>query len=713
MAIIPIVTQPYPDETLLSWCLRLAKINEVSPRLFVASYFGEEAVPKAKAIYPDLRRGFVNFCHSLNVDENFGNLYLSLSTLSFESLALSPSMQSKIVNMIFRPESGLNTGCNYFYKNFYLCPECLKEDIENHGEAYIHRSHQLSNVQYCYKHCCSLYIVDRTKDLEYDLNKNILTKQVTEVPPSIDDLNYAKYSQLLLTMKVQSNVNYIYNLIFETLKQNNMSDESIYKKYFSKNVAKFLNREKASYRWINGTLSLPIKEMVLVLIQLFPDVNKFKALLPEWHIILQKHCNDCNQIFYTTSYLEKTGWGCTFCDSKISDEELFERIVDIGGDHEYIVKEKFNGLSQKINLYHKKCKKDFLVEPRDFLYLTTRCSCNIFLSRDVAEKQMKPFKNFKLIEFSGSSLPAKIYHKGCNQVFEKTAFRDFIETPKCPLCEQIQKTTPEIFKQKVVDLVGDEYEVLSNITNLESMVQIKHSRCGNIQLYEGNDFLTGSRCNHCTSNARKLKIERLLFEYAGNRYSIVERNSHYYILHDAVTNKEIKIRPAHIIQEIVRPTPSEVLPTDHQATRKNYSTWDMWIQLCKEYYEEFGTLRPIKNEHYKGRCIGDWCSTTRTAFNRGQLTKCQIEDLKSVGFCFNPILDSWEERFNEYKEYVIATGDYNPQEKVIYNGNKVGKWVRNQRHEYANGKLNIIYEQKLLEFNPNIFKPRKRCRGKF
>jgi hypothetical protein len=70
-----------------------------------------------------------------------------------------------------------------------------------------------------------------------------------------------------------------------------------------------------------------------------------------------------------------------------------------------------------------------------------------------------------------------------------------------------------LFKQKVFDLVGDEYEVLDDITNLENMVNIKHNRCGNIQLYEGVDFLTGSRCKKCTSKARKPKVERLLFEY--------------------------------------------------------------------------------------------------------------------------------------------------------------------------------------------------------
>ena len=707
MSIIPIVTQPFPDETLLSWCLRLAKINEVSPRLFLTTYFGEKSIPKTKKTHSDLRRGFVNLCNALRLDDNLGNLYLSLSTLSFEALALSPSMQSKIVNMVFGPESSLNSGFKYFYKNFHVCPECLKEDVEKHGEAYIHRSHQLTGVQFCHKHLCPLYVVKSTTNMEYNLNDTILTQKITDTAPSISNLNYAIYTHQLLTINVQSNANHVYNLIFETLKNNNLSNESVYKKHFSKNVARFLNQDNASYRWIDGNESLPTKEMILVLMQLFPDVQQLKTLLPEWHVIIQSHCTNCHQTFYTTTFFNKTGWGCPYCDSKISDEELFKRLVSIAGNNEYVIKENFKGLSQKINLYHKKCKKNFYVEPSDFIYLERRCSCNIFLPRDVANQQMKPFKNFKLIEFSGSSLPAKIYHKGCNQVFEKSTFRDFIETPKCPLCE-IQKTTTEIFKQKVADLVGDEYEVLSNITNLESMVQIKHSRCGNIQLYEGNDFLTGSRCNHCTSNACKLKIERLLFEYAGNRYSIVKRNSHYYILHDAVTNKEIKIRPAHIIQEILRPTPSEILPTDHQATRKDYSTWDMWIQLCKEYYEEFGILRPIRNEHYKGRCIGDWCSRTRMDYKKGLLTENQIEILKSIGFCFDPIFESWENRFKEYKEYVMATGDYNPKEHVVYNGNKVGKWVRNQRHEYAKGKLNPVYEQLLIEFNPNIFKPRQR-----
>lgn len=45
-------------------------------------------------------------------------------------------------------------------------------------------------------------------------------------------------------------------------------------------------------------------------------------------------------------------------------------------------------------------------------------------------------------------------------------------------------------------------------------------------------------------------------------------------------------------------------------------------------------------------------------------------------------------------------------EKIVYKGNKVGTWVRTQRHQESDGKLQPRFKELLLEFNPSFFDKR-------
>ena len=62
---IPIVVEPYPDELLYSWIIRLASINELHNRTFFELYLEEKDVKK-RPIKIDIRRGYRNFYKSLN-----------------------------------------------------------------------------------------------------------------------------------------------------------------------------------------------------------------------------------------------------------------------------------------------------------------------------------------------------------------------------------------------------------------------------------------------------------------------------------------------------------------------------------------------------------------------------------------------------------------------------------------------------------------------
>lgn len=51
----------------------------------------------------------------------------------------------------------------------YYCPECTKNDVEQFGEPYMHREHQLQGIYYCPHHEVQLrkYPVDTTSRIKY------------------------------------------------------------------------------------------------------------------------------------------------------------------------------------------------------------------------------------------------------------------------------------------------------------------------------------------------------------------------------------------------------------------------------------------------------------------------------------------------------------------------------------------------------------------
>lgn len=53
-------------------------------------------------------------------------------------------------------ELGIVAGSICKNDNIYYCPVCAKEDVKLHGEAYIHREHQLQGIILCSRHGCML-----------------------------------------------------------------------------------------------------------------------------------------------------------------------------------------------------------------------------------------------------------------------------------------------------------------------------------------------------------------------------------------------------------------------------------------------------------------------------------------------------------------------------------------------------------------------------
>lgn len=94
MATIPVMTKPYPDELLYSWLHRLASLNGLYFYNFMSAYAMNSQV-SAKTVFPfDVRNGFDTFYKNAQLDVDEASLYLQMSTLSYECLAMAEGVQS-------------------------------------------------------------------------------------------------------------------------------------------------------------------------------------------------------------------------------------------------------------------------------------------------------------------------------------------------------------------------------------------------------------------------------------------------------------------------------------------------------------------------------------------------------------------------------------------------------------------------------------------
>lgn len=78
------------------------------------------------------------------------------------------------------------------------CPECAKEDRENYGETYWHRTHQIPRIRVCPKHRCFLEnseipVSSKSSPGLYDAENSIPKKLKTRICENEREINFTQY----------------------------------------------------------------------------------------------------------------------------------------------------------------------------------------------------------------------------------------------------------------------------------------------------------------------------------------------------------------------------------------------------------------------------------------------------------------------------------------------------------------------------------------
>ena len=111
-----------------------------------------------------------------------------------------------------------------------------------------------------------------------------------------------------------------------------------------------------------------------------------------------------------------------------------------------------------------------------------------------------------LDEYVNNKYKLKVIHNECGNTYTVSP-NDFLRGKRCPYCAGNIKRTTESFKEKVKELVGNEYTVIGKYTNTNTKILMKHNKCGNEYMINPNKFIKGDRCPKC-SKYRKLTLEK-------------------------------------------------------------------------------------------------------------------------------------------------------------------------------------------------------------
>lgn len=189
---LPFFTDPYPDELIYS---AVARYHFYSGNIDCKDTL--EEVFQSRSVIPSVEIGshFNSLAKQMGTHYSLESLLAKHTIYPFYAPFLSQEKQRQIMQDVQGDGKGLYTRLGMVAggickkDGLYYCPECAASDIEQHGEPYIHREHQLQGIDFCAHHELKLkkYPVDFSKQsriefIRFDKKLMNLSK-IQEVEP--------------------------------------------------------------------------------------------------------------------------------------------------------------------------------------------------------------------------------------------------------------------------------------------------------------------------------------------------------------------------------------------------------------------------------------------------------------------------------------------------------------------------------------------------
>ena len=227
---------------------------------------------------------------------------------------------------------------------------------------------------------------------------------------------------------------------------------------------------------------------------------------------------------------------------KTTEEFKIEVFNKVGNEYKVLGEYKSN--KDKILIRHNTCGHEYEVTPVKFLSgrRCPNCSKN-------KKKDTKWFKNkvneilgneyTVLGEYINTNTKIKMYHNTCGHEYEVKPSTFLNKKTKCPYCYGTPKKTTEEFKTEVFNKVGNEYKVLGEYKSNKDKIEFIHIKCNNKFEMRPGNFLNSG--NRCPFCSGKAKKDTKIFSKEISKIT----NNEYELVSEYINNSS-KVSIKHL-----------------------------------------------------------------------------------------------------------------------------------------------------------------------
>lgn len=222
------------------------------------------------------------------------------------------------------------------------------------------------------------------------------------------------------------------------------------------------------------------------------------------------------------------GKTCTKCSSKSNKDKWKEKFFEINEEalKDFELIGDWDCVKSKTKFKHTTCGTTFSIRPNNFRKYKFKCpKCS---GRKIVDKDdfMNIIKNefnneFELLEeYKVARKEILMKHKICNEEFYVKPINFINRKDGCEKCES---KSHKIFKDKIFNLVGEDYSVIGIYTSSAKNIDMKHNKCGNVWSVRPSNFLIGSRCPKCANKMKRSneEVQKLISDTLNNRYTLI------------------------------------------------------------------------------------------------------------------------------------------------------------------------------------------------
>lgn len=196
-----------------------------------------------------------------------------------------------------------------------------------------------------------------------------------------------------------------------------------------------------------------------------------------------------------------------------TNEEFKREVYDLVGD-EYTFLDPYVNNRTKIRVKHNKCGNVYLVQPDSFKRGRRCPTCQRLAQANMRKLSNEQFikrvynlvgDEYTVIEpYINSKRPIKIKHNKCGYI-SRMSPNNFMQGARCKYCAGNVQLTQQQVENRIVEMYGNEYTLLSDYQGMSSDIKLKHNSCNTVFWSNANNFLNkkSNKCPICYPNGKK------------------------------------------------------------------------------------------------------------------------------------------------------------------------------------------------------------------